>query len=181
MIGIVLAKRYAQAVIDLAAEEDIITEVGGDLTIVAGLFEESPDLAFVFADPTISIQKKKDVLNDMLAKTGVQELTKKFVYVLLEKNRILGIEEIVAVYQSIADTIHNRVRTRVVVASPLGKGDEKKVREALSKLTGKEVILEVEVDESILGGIVAYMGSQVYDWSLANQLEQVKDSLSSRR
>lgn len=181
MIGFVLARRYAQALIDLASEENIIAEVGGDLDEIAGLFEESSELAFVFANPTISIQEKKDALSAILDKTGVQNLTKKFVSLLLEKNRIMGIEEIAAAYQSIADTIHNRVRTRVVVASPLGKGDEKKVREALSKLTGKEVILEVEVDESILGGIVAYVGSQVYDWSLANQLEQVKDSLSSRR
>lgn len=181
MIGFVLARRYAQAVIDLAREESIIAEVGGDLEGVAGLFEESPELAFVFADPTISIQEKKDILSVVLDKTGVQDLTKKFVYILLEKNRIMGIEEIAAAYQSIADTINNRVRTRVVVAFPLGKRDENKVTEALSKLTGKEVILEVEVDENILGGIVAYVGSQVYDWSLANQLEQVKDSLSSRR
>ena len=181
MISFVLAKRYAQAVIDLAREENIIAEVSGDLEDVVGLFEESPDLAFIFADPTISIQKKKDILSVILDKAGVLDLTKRFVYVLLEKNRIVGIEEIAAAYRNIADTIHNRVRTRVVVAFPLGKGDEKKVREALSKLTGKEVILEIEVDENILGGVVAYVGSQVYDWSLANQLEQVKDSLSSRR
>ncbi len=181
MIGFVLAKRYAQAVIDLAREENTIAEVGRDLESVEGLFEESPDLAYVFADPTVSIQTKKDILNAILDKAGVQNLTKRFVYILLEKNRIVGIEEIAAAYQDIADTIHNRVRTRVVVASPLGKGEEKRVAEALSKLTGKEVIMEIEVDENILGGIVAYVGSQVYDWSLANQLEQVKDSLSSRR
>ncbi len=62
MIGFVLARRYAQAVIDLAREENIIEEVGGDLEGVAGLFEESPELAFVFADPTVSIQEKKDIV-----------------------------------------------------------------------------------------------------------------------
>ena len=59
--------------------------------------------------------------------------------------------------------------------------EEARISAALSKISGKEVIIEVEVDESLLGGVVAYMGSQVYDGSIKNQLSQIKDNLSKGR
>lgn len=181
MIGLVLAKRYARAVIDLAQDRNLAGRVGEDLENITAAFNVSPELTFIMSDPTISIPEKKKILDAIMEKTGSEELTRRFINVVLEKNRIAGIGKISEAYRDIADELENRVRTRVVVASPLGKPEEKKIRDALTKLTGKDVILQVEVDEKILGGIVAYVGSQVYDWSLSNQLERLKESLSSGR
>ncbi len=181
MIGFVLAKRYAQAIIDLALEKDMVGRVGEDLENIAAVYEASSELGFIMSDPTTAIPDKKKIIDSLMDKMGSEELTRKFVHVVLEKNRIVGIGKISGAYRDISDELENRVRTRVVVASPLDKAEEKKIKDALSKLTGKDVILQVEVDEEILGGIVAYVGSRVYDWSLNNQLEQLKESLTSRR
>jgi F-type H+-transporting ATPase subunit delta len=181
VIGFVLAKRYAKAAIDLAQEAGTVTEVGQDLERVAELFAGSPQLVHVFSDPTVAPNIKEKVLEDVLKKGSIQELTQRFIHVLNKKNRILGIGEITQSYRDLSDQLANRTRAKVVSASKLKDKEKNRIQEALSKISGKDVILEVEVDESLLGGVVAYMGSQVYDGSLKNQLAQIKDSLSKGR
>lgn len=181
MIGIVLAKRYAKAVIDLAQEADILKEVGQDLERIAGLFADSHELVNVFADPTIAPGAKEKVLAEVLEKGGVQELTMKFIHIVLLKGRILGVGEIARAYRDLSDQLENRIRARVVAAARLSDREKSRIKDALSKISGKNVTLEVEVDESLLGGVVAYMGSQVYDGSIKNQLTQIKDNLSKGR
>jgi F-type H+-transporting ATPase subunit delta len=181
VIGFVLAKRYAKAVIGLAQEAGTVIEVGEDLGQVAELFAGSPDLVHVFSDPTIASDIREKVLGDILEKGNIQELTMRFIHVLNEKNRILGIGEITQAYRDLSDQLANRIRARVVSASKLKKEEKNRIQKALSKMSGKEVVLEMEIDESLLGGVVAYMGSQVYDGSLKNQLAQIKDSLSKGR
>ena len=181
MIGIVLARRYARSVIDLAQEAGILKEVGEDLERISALFAESPQLGNVFADPTIAPEAKEKVLAEVLEKGGVQDLTMKFIHVVLRKGRILGIGAIARSYRDLMDQLENRVRARVVSAAQLSDKEKSSIKDALSKISGKEVTLEVEVDESLLGGVVAYMGSQVYDGSIKNQLTQIKDNLSKGR
>lgn len=181
MIGIILARRYAKAVIDLAQEAGVLNEVGQDLDRIAGLFADSHALVNVFADPTIAPVAKEKVLEDVLEKGGVQDLTMEFIHVVLLKGRILGVGAIARAYRDILDQLENRIRARVVTAARLSNNEESRISEALSKISGKDVILEVEVDESLLGGVAAYMGSQVYDGSIKNQLTQIKDNLSKGR
>jgi F-type H+-transporting ATPase subunit delta len=181
VIGFVLARRYAKAVIDLAQEAGLLREVGQDLDKIAGLFAESPQLTNLFADPTIASEAKTKVLEEVLERGGVQELTMKFIHVVLLKGRILGIGEIARNYRDLLDRLENRIRARVVSAAQLSDEEESRIRDALSRISGKEVTLEVEVDKSLLGGVVAYMGSQVYDGSIKNQLAQIKDNLSKGR
>ena len=169
MIGIVLAKRYAKSIIDLAQEQGLLKEVGQDLDTIAALFAESSELVNIFSDPTIAPEAKTKVLEEVLEKGGVQELTMKFIHVVLVKGRVLGVGEIADSYRDFLDQIENRVRARVVSAARLSEKEESRISDALSKISGKEVVLEVEVDESLLGGVVAYMGSQVYDGSIKNQ------------
>ncbi|NOY86708.1 MAG: ATP synthase F1 subunit delta [Deltaproteobacteria bacterium] len=181
MIGQVLARRYARAIMDLATEKGLVGEIGEDLKNIASLFTTSPDLENVFSDPTVPHAAKEKVLNSIFEKINVRELAGRFVSVLLEKNRIDGIGEIAEAYQHLYDLEENRIRARVVVAAPLGDRDTKRVHDALSKLSGKEIVLQVEVDESIVGGMVAYVGGRVYDGSISNQLQQIKDTLSTGR
>lgn len=181
MIGFALARRYAKAIIDLAQEQGVVVQVGDDLERVARLLADNPDLIHAFSDPTVSLQEKENVLKEILAKGTIQDLTMRFLYVLLEKNRILGAGGIHQAYLDLADQLANRVRARVVTAAPLDKAQEKMIQAALARISGKEVVLLVEVDESLLGGIVTYMGGQVYDGSISNQLHLVKESLSKGR
>jgi F-type H+-transporting ATPase subunit delta len=181
VIGYMLARRYAKAVIDLAQESGLVSEIGDELNRIAELFAESHELIHLFADPTVSDDMKEKVLEDLLGKGGIQDLTRQFVHVLLSKNRLLGIGEIAVAYRDLSDQLSNRVRAKIISATRLKDDEIDRIKKALFKISGQEVVLELEVDENILGGIVAQLGSQVYDGSLKNQLQQVKDSIGKGR
>ena len=181
MIGYVLARRYAKAIIDLAQEARLVSEIGDELKRIGELFAESHELVHLFADPTVISEMKEKVLEDLLGKGGIHDLTRRFVHVLLSKNRLLGIGEIAVAYRNLSDQLSNRVRARIISAARLHDDEIERIKKTLFKISGREVILEVEVDEDILGGIVTHLGSQVYDGSLRNQLQQVKESLSKGR
>jgi F-type H+-transporting ATPase subunit delta len=181
VIGYVLARRYARAIIDLAQETGQVTEIGEELSKIAALFAESPELVYLFTDPTVGAGKKERVLKDLLGKGNIRDLTQRFVHVLLSKNRLLGIGEIAMAYRDYSDRLNNRIRARIISASPLDKGEVERIRKTLTGIAQQEVVLELEVDENILGGIVAYVGSQVYDGSVKNQLQQIRENLSKGR
>ena len=181
MIGFVLARRYAKAVIDLAQQAGRVSEVGEELARMAQVFEQSPELVHFFTDPTVRPGNKEKVLEDLMGKGGIKDLTRQFVGLLLTKGRILGIHEIAAAYRDLADEMENRVRARIQSAVPLEDGELEQFRKVLSGISGKEVEVEVEVNEDLVGGIVTQVGSEVYDGSLRNQLLQVKENLSKGR
>ena len=181
MIGIILARRYAKAIIGLAQEAGQVSEVGEELAKIAAVFDRSPELVHFFVDPTIPFQKKEKVLEDFLGKGEIQDLTGRFVNFLLAKGRLLGIREIASTYKDLEDELENKVRAKIVSAITLEDAEVNRIRKVLSDLSGKEVIMELEVDENILGGIVARLGSETYDGSLRNQLRQVRGNLSKGR
>lgn len=181
MIGFVLARRYAKALIDLSEDAGKISEVGEELVQIADVFDRSPELAHLFTDPTVRSRKKEEILRDVLEKGKTGDLTGRFLVLLLDKGRLLGIREIADAYRDLADVRENRVRARVQSAVPLEDKEVERFRKVLSGLSGKEVVIEVEIDEGLVGGIVTRLGSEVYDGSLKNQLRQVKENLSKGR
>jgi len=181
VIGYTLAKRYAQALIDLALEGKKVDEVAAEIERLAQAFQASPDLSSFFANPTVAREAKEGVLTELLGKARVGGLTADFSRFLLAKHRILGLAEIARAYRDLWDRLHNRVRGRLVSAFPLAPEEAERAGKALSRLTGKEVVLSVEVDSSIMGGLVAFVGSHVYDGSIANQLAQFAERMHKGR
>jgi len=181
VIGFLLARRYAKAIIELAREADLVSEIGEELNRIAALFARSHELVHLFTDPTVGLEMKEKVLEDLLGKGGIKDLTRRFVHVLLAKNRLLGIEEIAIAYRDFADQLENRVRARIVSAARLQDEEVDRIRKTLSGMSGKDVVLELEVDESLMGGVVTQLGGEVYDGSLKNQLQQIKENLSKGR
>jgi F-type H+-transporting ATPase subunit delta len=181
VIGYTLAKRYAQALIDLAREEKRVEEVAGQVGSLAAAFDPASGLVEFFSNPTIPSQAKGEALEQLLAGAGASGLAADFARLLLAKNRLLGLPEIVRAYGDLWDGLQNRVRARLVTALPLGAEETERARKALAALSGKDVVLAVEVDPGIIGGLVAYVGSQVYDGSVKNQLIQFADSMHKGR
>jgi F-type H+-transporting ATPase subunit delta len=181
VIGFVLARRYARAIVDLAQEADQLAEIGEELSKIGELFADSHELVHLFNDPTVGSEMKEKVLEELLGKGGIQDLTKRFVHVLLSKGRLLGIGEIATAYRDFSDELNNQIRAKIISAAPLKNEEVDRIRKTLIGIAKQEVVLELEVDESLLGGVVAHMGSHVYDGSLKNQLQQIKENLSKGR
>jgi F-type H+-transporting ATPase subunit delta len=101
-----------------------------------------------------------------------------FLLLLLDKDRINTLPAIASAFQQIADARAGNVRAEVTTSDSLSILQKKKMKDVLSKITGKNVILETNLDPALIGGAVTRIGGKVYDGSLATQLKAMRDSVT---
>jgi len=172
-----IARRYAKALVQLAAEEGAVEKFHGELTGMEALFAAHPDLGSILSSPAYGIEVKRDTLKEVSAKLGMSETIRNFFLLLLERNRLACLPAIVASYSVMADELSNLVRPVVTSALPLDEGRVAEIQAALEKSTGKKVVLKVEIDPSLIGGIVTRIGDKVLDGSVKTQLKRIEDIL----
>lgn len=179
MIGGEAARRYARALVDIAERQNLLDEVGEELQALAeGL--DHPELQRVILNPRFPRSARSRVLESILETSGASDLMKKFGRVLAEKDRIADVAGIAQKYRELADEKKGRVRAQVRTAFDLAPSAQEELRIKLSEVTGKEVFLEVEKDESLIGGLLCRMGGIVMDGSIRNQLKNLRDSLITK-
>ncbi len=177
MIGSKISKRYAKALLSLGQEDGNYVAYGKDLQEFGRFCAANEEFIRVVANQIFSVEERKRVLDAILAKSDFSDLVKNFLMLLLDKNRIGGIQEIAAYYSKLTDEISNITRARIATARPLKKEARGKLGAALAGLTGKEVKIEVNEDPSLIGGVVVKIGDLVLDGSVKAQLEGLKESL----
>lgn len=173
-----VARRYADALIDVADEAKAAEAVLADLKGFEGLLDANEGvLRTALCTPVFSRDERSGVLGELLPKLKLNPLTANFLQVLNHKGRLPIISDIIRAYAELADERAGRVSVRVTTASEMSKAIEIQVQEALSKSTGKQVVLVPEVDPALIGGMVVRVGGKVYDSSIRTRLQQVKRSL----
>ena len=100
-----------------------------------------------------------------------------FINILIDRNRLPLFDEIIAEYQRLLDQRLGTVRARVTSAQTLDATQHQELAARLAEVTGKQVIMEVAVDPSLIGGVVAQVGSTIYDGSVRQQLQAFKSRL----
>ncbi|MFQ5458723.1 MAG: ATP synthase F1 subunit delta [Myxococcota bacterium] len=178
MIGGVVARRYAKALFELAAAEGRIEPVGGELARVKAVFHDAPDLPDLLANPAYTRAERKEIAARTLgAQLDLSEHVGNFIGVLIENGRLRGLPEIAARYQEMADEASGRAQVVVRSALPISGADRVRLEEGLSRVTGKQVSVEVEVDPSLIGGLSARVGGLVFDGSIRAQLDALEEEL----
>jgi len=128
-------------------------------------------------NPLYAAEDRKRVLLSVIDKMGLSDIVKSFLILLFEKRRFDHIRGINDNYQKLVDEHKGIVRADVVSATPLSDDAVEKIRASLSKMTGKEVILDIKQDAVLIGGVVTKVGDMVLDGSIKTQLENMKESL----
>ena len=144
---------------------------------MADMVAGAPQLQALLAEPKLSVASKEAVVSDLVNKAGVPALVGNFLRFITRKRRALLLEEIRAAYHELADERMGRANAQVTVAADLTAEQQEALRKRLQTLSGKDVKLNVRVDASILGGVVARIGSTVWDGSLRNQLSQIQQTI----
>lgn len=175
-----VARRYAAALADVAIERREEREVQTELEEWASLIEANPLLKEVFANPTVAYDQKRKVLEELIARSRVLETTASFLRVLLKNQRLSQLREVVARYGYVLDERAGMVAARVTTARPIPEELRNSLHEALAAATGRKVRLSFNTDEQIIGGLVARIGSTIFDGSVQNQLERLAQDLSGR-
>jgi F-type H+-transporting ATPase subunit delta len=173
----VVAKRYAKALVALASEQRRLAETGEQLTRMTQLIDDTPGLESILYNPAISQHFKADLLSDLSQRLGLGALEASFVRTLLEKGRLAEMPQILALYEVLAEEAQNRLRVRVTSAVPLSPTLQEEVRQRFAHYTSKDIVLDQEIDPTLIGGFVAQMGSLVLDGSIRNELARLRTAL----
>ena len=170
------AKRYAQAVFELAKEQGALDAWETDLARLTELVG-APEARDFFASPGVPAERKMAVLDEALADRSSE--TRNLVRLLVERNRIEDIPQISARYQELVRAERGIVFADVTTAEPLNEQETQLVREQLKNLVGRDVELRPRVDPSIIGGIIAQVGDQLIDGSVVSQLRRLRNRLAT--
>jgi F-type H+-transporting ATPase subunit delta len=172
-----VAKRYARALADTAEAPRALEAAREDLGAFAELLRAQPELRRFLANPSIPRQDAAEVVAEVAQRLGLRPLAGSFLRILAESGRLLSLEGILRAFEALVDERLGRVKAAVTTATPLPAAEAEALRHALGKLTGKDVYLEVRQEPAILGGVIAQIGSQVYDGSLRSRLGKLAEEL----
>ena len=172
----VAANRYATALIDVL-ERDQAEKGFQQLQSFAALLKEQPDSRRFLQNPAMAGERRTRVLNEIIAALGLNRRIGNFISILANRNRLPILEEILVEYQRLMDKRLGIVRARVTSARPLDFAQQQDVARKLQEITGKQVRMEVAIDPALIGGVVAQVGSTIYDGSVRQQLHAFKNRL----
>jgi len=172
-------KSYARALHDLARERNQVDVVGRELQLLVQEIAASPQLAEFFGRPWVPATAKKKTAVEIATRLGVSQLTRDFVGLVAGQGRAAEMADIAAAYRDLVDESQGRVRARVRTAVRLTPGEREQLEQRLGRaLGGKHVMVEEVVDDTLLGGFVAEIGTYIVDGSLDGQLARMRDRLA---
>jgi F-type H+-transporting ATPase subunit delta len=172
----VAANRYAKALLDVLYPKN--AEAGYDqLSQLNALLSEQPEARSMLENPTVPVERRKGMVKEITGAMGALSEVRNFIDILIDRNRLDLLHEIIGVYRKYLDQKLGIVRAAVTAAKPLDEAQRKALLTQLQQSTGKQVRMEVSVDPSLLGGIVARVDSTIYDGSLRQQLQSFREKL----
>ncbi len=179
MIPSAILGRYAKSIVDVAFEENQEPAVTEDLKTYREIFQAVPDLLDVFHSPAVPRESKEKLLAELIRIYPVTGLTANFLRILIQHNRIRYFQQVFENYQKLVNERKGIVAARVTTAAPLSEVELKSLRDSLAGITGKAVTLDVQTDNSLLGGLVVQVGSTIFDGSVRTQLAEMKQRLAA--
>jgi F-type H+-transporting ATPase subunit delta len=179
-----VAIRYADAL------ADVVTTGGSGLTAETAVnelrafqdaMEESPALRDALLTPAVPASRKRAVIGRIADVLKLSRISRNFLFVLIDKRRIALLSEIIQSFETVADERMGFARAEVASALPLNDAQRQNLTAHLERVSGKRIRARFGVDGSLIGGVVARIGSTVYDGSVRGQLETLGRRLSTER
>ncbi|MBI4461083.1 MAG: ATP synthase F1 subunit delta [Acidobacteria bacterium] len=180
-----VAFRYARALVDVVTAPQAAQAVPEPSAIASQLAEfsnvlrDNRELPVLFSTPAVSAIKKKAILSELAAGMGLAPLTKNFLMVVIEHERMNWLADITEAFRMLLDEHRGVVVADVTTARPLDQEEQKGLAEALQSKTGKQVRMNLSLDPALIGGVTARIGSTIYDGSVRGQLERLRAGLQS--
>jgi len=177
MKNLAIARRYAKALLLIGKEDNQIDTYRQELEEFSALIEKEGTLGQAINNPLYNAEGRKKVLESVTEKLALSRVMRSFLTLLFDKGRFVYLSSINDFYQKLADELKGIARASLVSATELSSEAVDKIRKTLSDKTGKDIILEVEQDPGLIGGIVTHIGDLVLDGSIKTQLLNMRESL----
>jgi F-type H+-transporting ATPase subunit delta len=177
MKNLSIARRYAKALLLIGKTDGKAENYKDELNGFADLVAREAALDQVINNPLYNADERKKVLEALIAKLNLSAVMSSFLKLLFDKGRFGFLSSIDEFYQKLADDLKGVARASLVSANELSSDTVEKIRKALSKKTGKEIVLDIKTDPTLIGGIVTKIGDLVLDGSIKTQLLNMRESL----
>lgn len=176
MRAVFSGKRYAQAILEIAQEENKLEEWRSSLKKITEMMQD-PELMTFLESPKLPFVLKKKLVENRLEDVHLSVLN--LAYLLIAKGRLKIAPAIATEYERLLDTHYGIEHATVTTAIPLDDKTKGRVVRSLETLTGYKVIADFEVAPDILGGVIIKIGDKLIDGSFKSKLEALKKSLVS--
>ena len=175
-----VASRYAVALIELAEQAKAVKAVEKDLNELSSMIESSADLSVMIRSPLAGSAQQAKALLALANKAKFSDLTKNFLGVLAQNGRVNALEAIIKAFSAELSKRRGEISVTVQVAQDMSAAQKKSLEAAIAKTVGSDVLLDVRVEPSILGGMIVTVGSQMIDDSVARKLERLQAAMSKQ-
>jgi F-type H+-transporting ATPase subunit delta len=169
------ARRYAEAVFELAKRDDSLDKWRDDLRNTNALLGEER-VSRIVDNPSLPFAERRKLIDELLSKR-VGTPARNLVTVLAERSRLDLLPAIVTEYQRLLNRERGIATAIVTSAGPLNKEETAALEERLRQMTGSDVELDVRIDEGLIGGLTVRVGDRLLDASVRGRLERLRDQL----
>jgi len=172
------ATRYARALLDVVVQEKGNPElVEQEVAAFVDLFNRFPALAKSLLNPAVPVPRKRAAVAELTRLAKTSPTVAKLLGLLAERDRLVLLPDLLAAYRDRLLEYRKVVRADITTAAPVPPDRVEAIQRKLAQLSGRTVVLNTRVDGSIIGGVVARIGSTVYDGSVTRQLQRMKERL----
>nr|YP_009314517.1 ATP synthase CF1 subunit delta [Liagoropsis maxima]SCW22771.1 ATP synthase CF1 subunit delta [Liagoropsis maxima] len=168
-----LSQPYAEALLELAQQSDILSKVNEDITVISQILSESSSLTDFLGNPLINRTTKKEAIKNLFTnQVSSQCIT--FMLLLVDRKRINYLQDILDKYLELSYSLDSVIIANITSSIPLTDKQQNKLIDKLKSMTGKDnVKLELSVDDKLIAGFTIQIGSKIIDTSLRGQLKDI--------
>lgn len=171
-----IAKRYSNALFEVALEMDNLDQTGEELSFITGSLEEHEDLFKALKSPLIKSDEKKEMLKAIFQEHVSKELMN-FLSIIIDKHRGGELVEIGREYKKLAALHQNTIEAVATTAVEMSQEQMDALSKKLSETSGKTVTLQNLVDPTIIGGVFVKMGDKIIDGTMKRRLTEIEEQL----
>lgn len=165
------------ALFELARDEKSVDAVKADLDKFDAMLAESQDLNRLVRSPVFTSDIQGKALGAVLAQAGITGIAANFLKLLTANRRLFIIRDAITSFRALVAKYKGEATADVTVAEALNDKNLDSLKAALKAVTGKDVVLNVKVDPSIIGGLIVKLGSRMVDSSLRTKLNSIKHAM----
>ena len=172
-----LSNRYSKAIFLAAKSNGKLEKVSNDLENLSNSIESSDQLLKLLKSGALSREKMTSLFEEICNKSGVDEITKNFIKVVIDNKRGAIIPQINKKLIDLSLADKNTIKAEITSAKSISNEQIEKIKQSVSKLTGKQIIADAKIDEKIIGGLKVKVGSTLFDDSVATKLNNLNKNL----
>jgi F-type H+-transporting ATPase subunit delta len=172
-----IAERYARAIFELAKEDNALDQIASDSDTLAAAYAESADFRDLVQSPIYSRDVQQKAIGALAEKMGLHRITGNTLRLMASKRRLFVLREVARQVREMIALERGEVTADVVAAKDLSDDQRAKLSEALKKAVGRDVNINLSVDESLIGGLVVKVGSKMIDTSIRSKLDSLKNTM----